>query len=297
MALFVKFVPWNENTYYSLKYKTIKFSTAYELNDYHEFGYIAPGLLKSYEDRREKIKEIVENKFEDYTKRCALIDNLKMSPYSSESCTNFYKQFKTDEDFSIYLEKFDKEFSKDDRGWLSFIIENIAYSSVGIFSCSKIDIFKTKWAQLLYAYYADCLKGLALIYEQNTDDPQSKLKKIDYKDFLSCSQKNIAALKWADNDFRDMSNFNRKLDIWKHEKELRICSIPGIRRASDFGISLKAVLYTQRIVDDLCKLREVIPEEVFLKEICVGYGDTVHYFKVLEKREEVSDWIKSNLST
>lgn len=94
-----------------------------------------------------------------------------------------------------------------------------------------------------------------------------------------------------------MSIFNRKLDIWKHEKEFRICSVPGIRRASDFGISLKAVLYTQRVVDDLCKLREVIPKEVFLEEICVGYGDTVHYFKVLEKREEVSDWIKSNLST
>lgn len=173
----MKFVPWNENTYYSLKHKTIKFSTAYELNDYHEFGYIAPFCLELYEKTRKKIKEIVENKFEDYTKRCALIDNLKMSPYSSAACTDFYKQFKTDEDFESYLKKFDKEFSDDDWGWLSFIIENIAYSSVGIFSCAEIDIFETKWAQLLYAYYADSLKGLALIYEQNTEDPKSKLKK------------------------------------------------------------------------------------------------------------------------
>ena len=98
-------------------------------------------------------------------------------------------------------------FSECQRGFavLYFLIGNIAYSSVGIFSCAKVDIFKKYCGQLLYAYYAGSLKGLALIYEQNTDEPEKRLKEVVYKCELGCSQTNIAALEWAEGNFKEMA--------------------------------------------------------------------------------------------
>ena len=297
MTLFVKFVPWNENTYRSLKNNTIKLSTVYELNDYHEFGYWAPFRddIDVYSKYRERIKAIIEKKFGTYTKRCELIDNLKMSNYTNKFCSEFSNNFKSDENFQTYLKRFDRDFSDDDIQWLRFIIENIAYSSVGIFSCAEFSIFKTEWSQLLYAYYADSLKGLALIYEQNTDEPEKRLKEVDYKCQLDCGQGDIAALEWAEGNFKEMATFNQKLRIWKHEREFRICNEPGMRNAADFGISLKAVLYTQRIADDLFKIREAIQDSrdsVDLEEIYAGYGSKSHLFKIAENDKDVFEWIQ-----
>ena len=188
-------------------------------------------------------------------------------------------------------------FSECQRGFavLYFLIGNIAYSSVGIFSCAKVDIFKKYCGQLLYAYYAGSLKGLALIYEQNTDEPEKRLKEVVYKCELGCSQTNIAALEWAEGNFKEMATFNQKLRIWKHERELRICNEPGMRNAADFGISLKAVLYTQRIADDLCKIRGAIQDSrdsVDLEEIYAGYGSKSHLFKIAENDKDVFEWIQ-----
>jgi len=288
--LFVKFVPWNENTYRSLKNKTIKFSTAYELNDYNEFYYMAPDYIDAYEQGRDRIKKVVEKLFGDHSDRAALVENLKMSRYTSQSIKYFSEIF---DDFQGFLQCFDRQFTDEDfEKWLRFLVENIAYTSVGIFSCSDIKIFQTPWAQLLYAYYADSLKGLALLYEQEVDKG-SLINAVNYVDRLRCEQTNIGALRWAEKDFNDMGNFGNKLDIWKHEHELRIFDSPGVKPTSDFGIELKAVLHTQRIQDDLCKIREIIPKSVELKEIHAGYGSKSHLFKV-DKDTTVFQWVESN---
>ena len=294
--LFVKFVPWNENTFLSLKYKTIKFSTVYELNDYNEFNYIASSAIKVYNINRENIQQVVKDLFSDYSGRYRLLKNLSMARYTSKFVEDFKREF---QNFEQFLKKFNDSLDQNGLSWIRCLIENIAYSSVGIFSCSNINIFNTEWAQLLYAYYADSFKGLVLLYQQEEESEEKQAKPITYKTSLTCFQNEIGALAWAQNHFEKMDSFNQKLDIWRHEQELRIFGSPGIRKASDFGVDLKTVFYTQRIQDDLCKIHEAVSDSVKVIEIHPGYGSRAHLFKFLgddrgREGDLSSKWIAKN---
>lgn len=142
------------------------------------------------------------------------------------------------------------------------IIENLAYINVGIFCVSKLEVFNDDSAQLMFAHYGDNLKGLALIYEINTNlAPIS----YDHKIKILTGSKN-RIFEYLNGIYTDIEDFRLKSYKWEYEKEERLFGKPAIYSANEKGIELKGVLYTPRSSANvnMLKMRLVIYTTIIL---------------------------------
>ncbi|MCF6768558.1 hypothetical protein L3V86_09315 [Thiotrichales bacterium 19S11-10] len=254
--LAVKFVPWNENSLSSIINKTIKFSTVYEFNDFNELRYLSVlPIMKNGE--KERFIEIIKEEY----RKILFLKNLQT--LVKEQC-NLEYQSKV---IRIIEEGRLEQLLEEDI--LNLLNENLAYSNVGIFCLSKIDVFNDDAAQLMLAHYAQNLTGIALIYEI------TGAQEIMYNSQQSRSCGLLSrCLQWHDGCYTDISDFLYKSEKWKYENEVRIFSRPGIKTANQSNADLKAILYTPRfagsiktlsmindkIYDTKLQIREIFPK-------------------------------------
>lgn len=232
MCYFVKFVPYNQNTLSSLINKTIKFSTVYEFNDFNELHFMAPrGFPGNYPTLSNKIKDFLQK----INFRSSILKESRERSFTDNHLKN--------------LENFINDYSPQSKDFETFgkvILEHAVFSSVGIFCVSDIRTFEDDAAQLMFAHYADNLKGLALIYEIDS----GYIKKINYnnKDDLLKSPSGGEFSDWIDHIFTksSMDDFLNKSNNWQYEKEARLFAKPSIQEAKEHNISLKAILHTTR---------------------------------------------------
>ena len=285
VEILVKFAPWNEKTISSLLNKTIKLSTVYDFNDFNEYRYI-PTLFygtKTNIDYTNDTLKILEKK----CKNVDFLSNLKtlsMETLNHEGKTkiiNFLKEGKV------------KQLLDPKEKCLSILNENLAYSSVGIFCISKLDVFKDDSAQLMFAHYAQNLKGIALIYEFKFII--NKLHTINYKSSLKPSAgEEGRCIKWYNGDYQDIDDFLYKSQKWEYEKELRIFSKPGIHPAKDHNLTLKAILYTPRFSGeehDLLTIKDQIYDgKLIIKKIHPSLSNN-HSFIMEKCQTKTSDFL------
>ncbi|MBX9804845.1 MAG: DUF2971 domain-containing protein [Alphaproteobacteria bacterium] len=250
MPYFVKFVPYNQNTLSSLINKTIYFSTVYEFNDFNELAYIGTDCS----GKPIAFWNIFKKKFDDGVFRSKMLENAYKAGTNKNECIDeFQRRLATHTQDAPTITQKDYE----------FISENIVFTSVGIFCVSSLDVFYDDSAQLMFAHYADNLRGLALIYEINPPKGR-KIEKIIYN-------KNSTGPghpdEWLNDNFSNMDNFTNKSNNWNYENEHRIFYKPGISEVNIHEVSLKAILYTVRFPEN---------EIDVLKTICKNiYNDNV----------------------
>lgn len=262
---FVKFVGWNENTISSLINKTIKFSTVYDFNDFNEYRYRYTGVSDSISSETHDIleREILESEklerekltkaFTSEIANPSFLNNLQT--LSAEQCTKKYK---------TKIAKLIKEGNANQlldpkENCLCLLQENLAYSSVGIFCVSDIDVFADDSAQLMFAHYAENLKGIALIYE--IESTKNTFKEITYESELTRSAGSVNRhIYWYEGNYQNIDDFLYKSIKWEYEMESRIFGTPGITQAkkhNEHNISLKAILYTPRFSGEEETLRNI----------------------------------------
>jgi hypothetical protein len=258
---FVKFVPYNENTLSSLINKTIKFSTVYEFNDFNELGFLGTQSVPYGEDFNKKLEQIINMKLKYIEARETLYRN---ALESGQYRMNILDQFKSR--ISDYTTNNPNVFDKAMDYLL--IEETLAFSSVGIFSVSSLDVFCDDSAQLMFAHYGDNLKGLALIYEISEDHKPLPIEYPDCENEKKLSDNECFAklkpasggnsgriFKWVNSDYSDISDFLKKSIKWKYEQESRLFAKPGQAKADNHGIKLKAILSTSRFLNNIETLR------------------------------------------
>ncbi len=293
---FVKFVPFNANTISSLINQEIKFSTVYEFNDFNELHYIPPINFCKIEDKKQFIALI--RRFYCLSKNiCYLNQHLKMY----DDCRQGFL-----ETFSLWLNEFD--FSEDNRipqEYLFVLLQNIAFSSVGIFSISDISIFKDDAAQLMFAHYADNLRGLALIYRINY---KNKIHAINYLSPIQAIKLPSAGcperlFDWDKGDFDNITDFKNKSSKWKYEKEYRIFCKPGLRSIARLHktISLAAILHTNLIDDKQIATLEKIKNFVYEDKIKLNKINSSfegYNFRIATKsyNENINEWLMDTFS-
>jgi hypothetical protein len=281
MTYFVKFVPYNANTLSSLINKTIKFSTVYEFNDANELNYIASPQVEAKDFR---IHADLKTMLDDLRTRWSLFENaLKSGRHDRKYMSKFKEK----------LNKYSDNLEIFDDNEMRVLIENLVFSSVGIFCTSRIDVFCDDSAQLMFAHYADNLKGLALIYENSAT---STIGNVDYIGFQSSAGLADRASKWLTGDFTDISDFKSKSRKWEYEQESRIFNKPSIASAKDSGVELKAILYTSRFNLDNIKTLETINNKIYdsnlkIKEIYNSYGN--YEFRMAKEKERSIKWLES----
>ncbi len=232
LPLLVKFVPWNENTLASLINKTVKFSTVLELNDFNEYRYLSQQAKGS--DHKKELDGIIKEKL----KNAGFQNNLAqlLDERGSEEITKDIKGFLKEGNLDSIMEKED---------YWPTLVECLAFSSVGIFCTSHIDVFQDERAAIMFAHYAQNLKGLALVYKCNLD----KVLQVRYKDDCQYSDgSSERILDWDKGIYNSdcMADFRCKYREWGYENEQRLFAKPGIHEASEHGIELKAIFYTAR---------------------------------------------------
>ncbi len=219
----VKFKKFDERVISSLVNKQVYFSTVHKLNDFGEFRFLSPQLDKRVSDQD---KCLVNEKLQDPFFITDLIQGLYRN---AKTCREYIEALKV----RIKMGKIkDSDFAP--------IIEHIAFSSVGIFCASKIDIFDNKPCQLMFAHYADANKGIGLIYEsKNFHD-------VEYNTNLSSSSYGFDGRhhKWIDGQYENMDDFVIKDEIWQYENEVRLFNKPGLHFLDEVGLELKRIVYT-----------------------------------------------------
>lgn len=278
---FVKFVPWNEKTLSALINKTIKFSTVYEFNDFNEYRYL--GTLNGDDSPYEK--EALELLKVECEKVCFL-NNLKT--LSRERCSEEYKRKITD------LIKEGRQKDLLDLEEKRFLQENLAYSSVGIFCVSDIDVFTDDSSQLMFAHYAQNLRGLALIYEISD---KSKIRKINYTNAPKGSSGTQHLINWHNGNYEEIDDFLYKSENWNYETEMRLFDRPGITQAENHSIILRAILYTSRFPDNeetLHKINNNIYDNNLIIEK-IHPSNSYHYF-IMEKDGKTIDFLKNTFT-
>ncbi len=265
----VKFRPLTANTLNSLIQKTVKFSTVYELNDFNELNYAGYGFL-SQEGEIDKDEIDVEIKTAIETYLTSPSNRVQMFRNAQES-GSYCKE---------YLDKHSYHFLHSPHFTLGttpeldrFACENVVYSNIGILSLSDISIFQDSAAQIMFAHYADNLKGIALIFEVENNKPHKIQYKQDHgkESWVQCySVDNI--IKWMEGTYDDMRCFTQKSKYWSYEKEYRLFNKPGLNKCENVGLNLKAILYTPRTnptfiktlneINDKCYNASVIIEEL-----------------------------------
>lgn len=182
-----------------------------------------------------------------------------------------------------------------------FILENLAYSSVGIFCVSHIDVFEDDSESLMFAHYAQNLSGLALVY--HVEAPHKIIYELEGPRGGCGAEDKILneIIGWGEGDFSDINeglqSFIKKSKKWEYENEYRLFSKPGLQRAENQGIRLKAILYTPRFqeadVDVLKNINDKFYEgSIEIKpihsNISPGKG-----FNITNEKQKVSEWLKA----
>lgn len=294
---FVKFVPYNVNTLFTLINKKIKFSTAYDFNDFNELRYMATGNHGKNKEYNDRIKDVFKEKFKSVEFKHEL---LKYSYLSGQYSKQKNKAF--EEAINNYT-NLDEFFEKHN----SLIEEYLVFSNVGIFCLSSLEVFENEAAQLMFAHYGGGLGGLALIYEVS---PQVGVEKITYVDctdvensISGCVGDIERIFRWIDKKFekRDLDDFILKSKMWCYEKEYRCFSAPGINKSGNLDIHLKAVLFTPRLdrnaVETLENIIMSYEKKVFLQEIYVStlFGRPSQFKIEGPERLSVIDWLNKKI--
>ncbi|MCC7006580.1 MAG: DUF2971 domain-containing protein [Ottowia sp.] len=275
----------------SLIQKTIKFSTVFEFNDFNEVRY-RPPLFDSARTKNSfflqelapKLRAILQTKIHNHSFRSNLL----------QLTTEHYRKEHYDEVIDLLNCGSYKELLADP--YLELLCKNLAFSSVGIFCISKIDVFKDDSAALMFAHYADNLSGLALIYEI---DETSRIKKIKYDGHIEQSGGPInRVINWHNSIYEDieMEDFLCKSKKWEYEQEYRLFSSAQekIKSAQEWGITLKAILHTPRFSDNqIATLKQInqsiYHQKLFIQEIFMStIGKNRFEFEVHEGSEEIT---------
>lgn len=278
---FVKFVKYNNHILSDLINKNIKFSTVYEFNDFNELHYIGPPP----DWMTEKVITLIREKIIDRQYQWQLIKNIKMGNYEK----NFINEL------CEYIKNYHNSLEIP-KEYFQCMLETIAYSSVGIFCLSHINIFKDDSAQLMFAHYAENLSGLALIYEIKHPLNPTRINYAQMNKKPGSFGQTNRVSDWvnANYNYNDMDDFLNKSSKWEYEKEHRLFNTPGI--TSDNNIILKAILHTRRLNDTnkqtLLTLNEKIYEnKILIEEIKPSHSK--YFFKISETN--VYDWLCENL--
>lgn len=286
---FVKFAPWNEKILSSLIDKTIKFSTVFDFNDFNEYRYLSCFCTD------EIFINILKKEIENFN----FINNLRQlsKERGSKECQDKISAFlKNGESFHLL---------NSQESYHKFLEENLAYSNVGIFCVSDINVFDNDSAQLMFAHYAKNLEGMALIYEIDRKTSIHKIHDIKYniKSEIRTSSGTTLS-EWYEGNYSDsaINNFLCKSKKWEYEVEKRIFSKPGIKLASEHGIQLKAILYTSRFAGEentLSNINKFIyNNNLIIEKIypCESYNfcpSTPDYFFRIEKNDRKTiDFLK-----
>lgn len=262
----VKFIRYNENTLSNIITDKIKFSTVYEFNDFNEYHFCGSNF------ENQKIYDILRNELRTPTFQSNLIRLAK------DKCKIEYL-----DKIEGYLRAGQhNKLLEENENCIPLLIENLAYSSVGIFCMSNIKVFDDDSAQLMFAHYAGNLSGLALIYE--VDD--SKTSRVNYKSYPESVHKCTGLSDWYYGKYEkcNMSDFLSKSSKWEYENELRLFSKPGFTRASEAGIRLRAILYTSRFAGDIESLQKIQPLENTKMHLVELYPSR-EYCEKLQKRQ------------
>lgn len=283
---FVKFVPWNEQTLSSIINKTVKLSTVYEFNDFNEYGYIfsKPASEKLPKDEITRLGSILEKEITSPS----FLKNLRT--YSSEVCNE-----ETIEKIAYSIDNGRaKDLLNPEKNCLSLLCQNLAFSKVGIFCTSDLTVFDDDSAQLMFAHYAQNLKGIVLIYET----PKKTFEKVNYDSPIRFSNDMDKILEWCDGNYQNMNNFLRKSKKWGYEKERRIFGKPEITPTKELNIKLRAILYTPRFSGEEKTLHEINNNfyggKLKIKKIIPSHSE--HYFKILERGKKVRDFLEETFS-
>lgn len=216
----VKFKKFDERVISSLVNKQVYFPTVHKLNDFGEFRFLSD-INGSHEDR------------------CLVCEKLKDPFFVADLIQGLYKNAKVCRRYIENL-KVKIKLGKIEDSDFAPIIEYIAFSSVGVFSASKIDIFDDKASQLMFAHYADANRGIGLIYESK------KSRDVEYNTNLSLTSFGSSGrhLDWIKGQYEDMDDFTIKDDVWKYESEVRLFNEPGLHFSDSVGLDLKRIVYT-----------------------------------------------------
>lgn len=227
-GLFVKFVPWNEKTIANLINRAVKFSTVFEFNDFNEYRYIA-----GVNSQNNEIIKILESEIRKIDFINALVQSVR------ERCSEEFR----DKIIECLKKGENSKLLNPSIGCLPLLEENLAYANVGIFCISSIAVFDDDSAQLMFAHYAQNLRGIALIYKIEID----RAKAIEYKTGTKFSEGiSWRVINWYNADYSDVKDFLSKSEKWKYENEYRMFLKPGIKSDVECGVELKAILYTPR---------------------------------------------------
>lgn len=254
----VKFKKFDERTISGLVNKQVYYSTVYKLNDFGEFRFLSGSVSEAILD---KDRSLVNEKLKDPFFVCALIQGL-------------YQDARTSRDYIEKLKLRIMQGNIEDSD-VSPIIEYIVFSSIGIFSASKIEIFSDDACRLMFAHYADANKGIALIYESAEFSNE-----IEYNNNLSLGSFGRVGRhhEWLEGNYNDIDDFLIKNEIWSYEREVRLLNKPGLFSFNDIGLKLKKILYTplfdrrhiltldninKKIYNSELEMKEIIPAQWF----------------------------------
>lgn len=295
---FIKFVQFNDRTIQTIINKTVKFSTVYEFNDLNEQN-VMVSPQHEYPTVIAKLKEYLS----DDNKRENVISKIKgnvLCDDENDHKLNQISQYRQTIASTLRNPTWD---DFEDIYWAT-VIEHISYIETGILCLSGAEIFKDDAAQLMFAHYAENLQGLALVYilDANAILPEE----VAYDGRLSAGLLDDECIKLIEGEFVDF--FCNKSKNWKYENEYRFFSTPGLQTASNIGLTLKGVFYTDRFDNEVempqLKLLRSISEKyyknsLFVKRLIRSYqeekfityrqeGGEPKKYEVLEYLEQLS---------
>lgn len=259
--LIVKFRPYNEYTLHSLINQSLYFSTVFEFNNFNEYCLRpindCPGNGQMEDFVYERLKQVLAD--DNFSRNLRQLAKINRTDFLINNVDAWLKN--------------PQKISSD---LLSICAECLAYHHVGIFCASKLDVFNKNElfnlatpATLMLAHYADNLSGLALIYEIENNN---KLADVQYD--LKGGSGSVLCLEileqYMSGDFRNNSineAFLRKTAAWKYESELRLFDKPGLKKAEDHNITLKACIYTPMLRKDRIESLEKINQSIYNDEL------------------------------
>jgi len=271
--LYVKFSKYDNHVIENLVNKTCWFSTVYNFND------IAEQCLVIFSDKLEKdsniYKEIKSFLNHDHNATC-LVNAISGNPYFEN------KEVKAWTNEIISCIRHNRTCSLDPEQF-NCVLQHAIYLKTGIFCLSKLKVFDDDAAQIMFAHYAENLKGVALIFQSDGVISNAEVLYEDQTDITSDSDDYLSLLKGTGRD----KYFNKKSICWSNEKEHRFFNEPGICQLMDCGLKLTGIFYTERFTGDhklLNKINESFYDsELFINKLFLRYNNTQRIFKVFSE--------------
>jgi len=304
---YVKFVKFNEGTLQSLINETVKFSTVYEFNDFNEvhFGRLPNLKMSDLFHHGREMRDYVLNP-ETMIRLFEL--TLKSGNYSNERIEQLKKRvMEALPNIKEFLDAVGANEVNNSEGYNPFMVESLLHMNMGIFCMSHFEVFDDDAAQLMFAHYADNLKGLALIYSIDKTQPlpvkcEAFERPIDHLENLRKeSLSHIADALFNENYESSKMLYINKSKCWGYENEYRAFGKPGITKASDANLKLQAILYTARFdsnqLDCLKNIKRIVyGGRLKLGKIYPNSGSFETCFKITSSNKPLSirEWLKSN---